>query len=178
MARCMMLDYLLGRSVVDPPFREQFLADPAGMYKQLGGSRLVPALAALTPEDRKALGEQLASIANTLGDSTAHVADRTGLALVLGGALTTRQFHEQVLKEPAAAVKEYLFDGDHKGEIAKVLASPQFKQLGNLSQHREALQAAGERFDLASSRSSVKAAITRDILRQVRDDIEAGKVRW
>jgi len=153
MAACMCYAFVLGRAVRDPDFRSRFIADPAGVYRHFGGSRLVSAFKALTEADRKQLDRQLRDIGRSVAAAAKKVTDPTGLDLVLGQGLADPAFHAKLLKSPLAAVTEYLGRSRGVRELASFFRSKQFKVLGTLESQRASMTTAGQRFGAAMNKA-------------------------
>src|SRR5205085_4085892 len=141
----MCMWYLCGRLLaVDPPFENQFLANPAQVAQQLGATRVqAQRLAALKQADLKQLITQARSISNALGaEAQRQIASDVGVQIVLGRALLDPAFATRLQTKGDEMVTQMLGRTPSAKTTAAIVKSPEFARLKGFSAQRQALKGA------------------------------------
>lgn len=173
----MCLDFLMGSSVLDPDFRERFVANPGQLCCTFGGTTTEGAgLAALTRSDLHILNEQLESVQKALGD-VAEPKDKTGARIIIGHAMLDVEFARKLQADPKGTLIELFGRKGVAQDMISFFQSAKFKRLGFFGDHREAMRSAGAHFASASSKSSLKRAVLEAAIQGIRSELQSGAIR-
>jgi hypothetical protein len=179
----MCLHMCFGRILGDPPFEQQFLANPSETALRLGATLAqARGLASLSKANLQQLSQQMQTIRKALGpDLMKRIAGDAGVQILMGRALLDHNFATRLQTDGEKIAVEILGRTPAVSEAMAVVRSAEFARLNGFSDQRKAMAEAGKRFGsgtaLHTAMSRLREALFHEIQDEARQAVQQAQTR-